>query len=51
MPRKRRFHGPGMPAHVVKRGNNRPPCFFDDNGYLPHLDWLLGKPLDGTAAE
>ena len=40
MPRKPRFYVPGMPAHVVQRGNNRQPCFFDDNDYLTYLDWL-----------
>jgi putative transposase len=40
MPRKPRFYIPGMPAHIVQRGNNRQPCFFDDNDFLTYLDWL-----------
>jgi putative transposase len=40
MPRKPRFYVPGMPAHIVQRGNNRQACFFDDNDYLTYLDWL-----------
>jgi putative transposase len=27
-----------MPAHIVQRGNNRQPCFFDDNDYTPYLE-------------
>jgi len=38
MPRKPRFYVPGMPAHIVQRGNNRQPCFFDDNDFLTYLD-------------
>ena len=28
MPRKPRFNLPGVPQHVVQRGNNREPCFL-----------------------
>lgn len=28
MPRKQRMYLPGVPAHVVQRGNNRNACFF-----------------------
>jgi putative transposase len=44
MPRKPRFFLPGVPVHVVQRGNNRQAVFFDDNDYRVYLDWL------GTAA-
>lgn len=30
MPRKQRMYLPGVPAHVVQRGNNREACFFQD---------------------
>jgi REP element-mobilizing transposase RayT len=30
MPRKPRFFLPGVPVHVVQRGNNRQAIFFDD---------------------
>lgn len=30
MPRARRFELPGVPLHVVQRGNNRSVCFFSD---------------------
>jgi len=40
MPRKRRFFLPGIPVHVVQRGNNREAVFFDDDDYLSYLDWL-----------
>ncbi len=33
MPRKPRMYIPGIPAHVVQRGNNREPCFFSDDDY------------------
>ena len=40
MPRKPRFYLPGVPVHVVQRGNNRNPIFFDDGDYPAYLQWL-----------
>lgn len=40
MPRKPRIHLPGLPQHVVQRGNNREPCFFCVNDYLCYLKTL-----------
>jgi len=40
MPRKRRFFLPGVPVHVVQRGNNRQAVFFDDNDYRIYLEWF-----------
>lgn len=40
MPRKRRFFLPGIPSHVMQRGNNRQPIFFDDEDRHVYLDWL-----------
>ena len=38
MSRKRRFTLPGIPQHIVQRGHNREPCFFDSADYLCYLD-------------
>ena len=40
MPRKPRFHLPGVPQHIVQRGNNRQACFFAEADYLYYLDAL-----------
>lgn len=40
MPRKPRFYLPGIPVHVIQRGNNRQPVFRSDNDYLSYLNWL-----------
>jgi putative transposase len=40
MPRKPRFHLPGVPQHVLQRGNNRQACFFAEADYLYYLDAL-----------
>jgi REP element-mobilizing transposase RayT len=40
MARKPRFFLPGVPLHIVQRGNNRQPIWFDDFGYRAWLDWL-----------
>ncbi len=40
MPRKPRFYIAGMPVHVVQRGNNRQPIFFDESDYRIYLKWL-----------
>ena len=31
---------PGVPLHVVQRGNNREPIFFDESDYGSYLKWL-----------
>lgn len=33
MARKPRFNLPGVPQHVVQRGNIRDPCFFAETDY------------------
>lgn len=33
MPRKPRMYLPGVPAHVIQRGNNRDACFFHEDDY------------------
>ena len=41
MPRKPRMYLPGVPCHIVQRGNNREPTFFLEQDYRFYLDWLL----------
>lgn len=40
MARQPRFSPPGIPQHVVQRGNNREPCFFAAEDYRFYLDCL-----------
>ena len=40
MPRKPRCYLPGMPAHIVQRGNCRQVVFFSDDDYAAYLRWL-----------
>lgn len=41
MSRLPRFDLPGIPQHVVQRGNNRLPCFLDDDDRQHYLRCLL----------
>jgi putative transposase len=40
VPRKPRFILPGVPQHVIQRGNNREPCFLAEQDYLRYLEDL-----------
>ena len=40
MPRKPRFNLPGIPQHVIQRGNNREPCFLSEQDYTRYLEDL-----------
>jgi putative transposase len=40
MPRKPRFYLPGIPAHIVQRGNCRQATFFCDGDFLAYLRWF-----------
>lgn len=40
MPRKPRFTLPGIPQHVIQRGNNREPCFLAEADYRCYLEDL-----------
>jgi putative transposase len=40
MPRRARLCVPGIPWHIVQRGNNRGPCFYADEDYRRYLDTL-----------
>lgn len=40
MPRRPRLILPGVPLHIIQRGNNRQACFFADEDYRFYLEWL-----------
>lgn len=40
MPRRPRLILPGIPLHIIQRGNNRQACFFADEDYHFYLDCL-----------
>ncbi|HSC75337.1 MAG TPA: transposase [Pseudomonadales bacterium] len=40
MPRRARMYIPGLPFHIVQRGNNREACFFAEQDYLYYLELL-----------
>jgi putative transposase len=40
MPRRRRVHLDAVPLHIVQRGHNREPCFFDEQDHHAYLQWL-----------
>ena len=40
IPRRARIVLPGVPLHLIQRGNNRQACFFADEDYRFYLDWL-----------
>jgi len=40
MPRRARLAIPGIPWHIIQRGNNRSACFFADEDYRRYLDTL-----------
>ncbi len=40
MPRQQRYRLPGVPQHVIQRGNNRQVTFFDNMDYRKYLDCL-----------
>ena len=39
MPRKPRFFLPDVPCHVVQRGRNQDPIFFEPADYRAYLEW------------
>ena len=45
MPRKPRFFVPGLPVHIVQRGNNRQAIFFEEIDYDVYLS-LLNEARD-----
>ena len=46
MPRRPRVILPGVPLHIIQRGNNRQAIFFSDEGYRFYLDWLKEYSAD-----
>lgn len=40
MPRRARLLLPGYPLHLIQRGHNRQPCFFQRSDYIAYLRWL-----------
>ncbi|GMV31879.1 MAG: hypothetical protein AMXMBFR59_40040 [Rhodanobacteraceae bacterium] len=50
MARLPRLDLPGIPQHVVQRGNNRLPCFLDDDDRRRYLH-LLQEALIDTAVK
>lgn len=40
MPRRPRLVLPGVPLHLIQRGNNRQACFFADEDYRFYLEWV-----------
>jgi putative transposase len=45
MPRQRRLDVPDVAQHIIQRGNNRRPCFFDDSDYRHYLGALREMSL------
>ena len=43
MPRRPRTFLPGIPVHLIQRGNNRSVCFFTDRDYIVYLDKLRAR--------
>jgi len=45
MPRQARKCPPGLPVHVIQRGNNRQVCFASDADLKAYANWLLEASL------
>ncbi len=50
MPRHPRVIYPGVPLHIVQRGNNRQACFFADEDYSLYLEWLAKYSKESKCA-
>lgn len=50
MARKPRFNLPGVPQHIVQRGNNRQPCFYAEADYCRYLEYLHEAAARNQAA-
>ena len=46
MPRKPRYYLPGIPAHIVQRGNCRQAVFYSAEDYSRYLEWLREGALN-----
>ena len=40
MPRRPRVILPGIPLHIIQRGNNRQACFYTNEDYRAYLEWF-----------
>ena len=50
MPGRTRMYMPGMPYHIVQRGNNRKACFIEPENYLYYLElWQVLSRHYGVA--
>ena len=43
MARLPRLNLPGVPQHVIQRGNNREACFFEEQDFKVYLSKLEGS--------
>ncbi len=50
MPRLPRLNLPGIPQHIVQRGNNRQDCFFEEQDYIVYLDKLKEYSIKNNVA-
>jgi putative transposase len=50
MSRKPRFILPGIPQHVIQRGNNREPCFYAEQDYWRYWHDLKEAATHNQAA-
>jgi putative transposase len=50
MPRRARIIIPGVPVHLIQRGNNRQACFYCDEDYQSYLEWLRNYAHDSGCA-
>jgi putative transposase len=46
MPRRARLILPGVPLHIIQRGNNRQACFYQEGDRKRYLDWLTDYASD-----
>jgi putative transposase len=50
MARRPRLELPGLPLHIVQRGNNRLPCFFHDEDYCAYGETLQRASVGNSVA-
>lgn len=50
MPRRPRVVLPGVPLHLIQRGNNRQACFYAEDDYRFYLEWLQTYARDARCA-
>jgi len=50
MPRRPRIVLPGVPLHLIQRGNNRQACFYAEDDYRFYMQWLWKYARDAPCA-